>query len=141
MSFGFNIGELIAAIGNIFKSSSEINGPRAERAELAQQLGKFRLALANAKRLTIDLKLSQMAIESVEKQQLAIDAFNVVRSVGEIKRKSLDRRIPVPLKPGLNRSLPDRDEVACKEGNMRETLDDLRKKIMFLELLLQECNS
>ncbi|RPB15724.1 hypothetical protein P167DRAFT_412505 [Morchella conica CCBAS932] len=140
MSFGFSIGEFIAAIGNTFKTSSEINGSRAERAELAQQLGKFRLALANAKRLAIDLKLSQMAIESVEKQ-LAIEALNTVRSVGEIKRKSLDRRIPAPLKPALNGSPLGRDEVACKEENMRETLDDLRKKITLLEILLQECNS
>lgn len=140
MSFGFNIGEFIAAIGNTFKASSEINGSRAERAELAQQLEKFRLALAETKRLAIDLKLSQMAVESVEKQ-LAIEALNAVRGIRETKRKFRDRRIPLPLKPGLNGSPLGRDEVACKEGSLRETLDDLRKKIMFLEILLQECNS
>ncbi|KAI5841980.1 hypothetical protein DFP73DRAFT_586212 [Morchella snyderi] len=141
MSFEFNIGEFIAAIGDVFRASSEINGSEAERAELTQQLGKFRLSLANVQQLTIDLKLSQTSIESVEKQQLAIDALNIDRSVGKIKRKPLGGRIPVPLKPGLNGNFLGRNVVACKEGNMRETLDNLRKKIVLLELLLQECNS
>lgn len=141
MSFEFNIGEFIAAIGGAFRASSETNGSEAERAELTQQLGRFRLSLANVKQLTIDLKLSQTSIESVEKQQLAIDALNIGRSVGKIKRKPLDGRIPVPSKPALNGNFLDRDVVACKEGNMRETLDDLKKKIVLLELLLQECNS